>query len=1041
MPPTIGRIASAKIGPWKGMNEKVSPDTLPPGVAADLQNVLLDETPGTVVKCQGSRAQAALPSGLPPRDTYTFTKLDGTSYLLISDGVTLYSTPDPSSASFYTVIITGLNPDGFLAFETAENKVWMTNGIDAFMVWDGATLVLLDRTRTVATASANVTTTTIENAELTEADDYWNGQELVFTSGANVGTVVVITDFSAATDTLTFTPAVVGITVNDDFIVGVDVPRGQSLRYWDGHLFDGCTADNQAELRFSEISDPDTGEVMTLMNPRAWPAANELALNILDQEKLWGITPILRDRVMVHKASGLWRLERDPLVRYRLELVSRSIGSRFPDTWAEKNNLLYFLGQDKDGFPEIYKTDMVDVKPVDPDGGVEPTLRDLQQPNAVQQSRAFTTTADFDAGTRSSLVDTAGSQLGVGAFDTQTKILAALVSGSNVDVETTPGKIALLGVPDWVARYEGDVYPQSASPVWTAADYGFIINTSLSGGALNLSTGTCGNPNTSGGRMFFRDGLLSSSVDTYLAALAGGKGAIFVINNGAKGIGYKCDSDGYLKRVTSSGYTNLGIDVNTPHYFNLLLKSDGSFKLWVDGTLVDSGTAANTTENRISFGLFDNTINGARSAASCGNSCSFGFLYYHTDFKGDSLSTQGGKISQLTLPDVLPSNGNIVLLNDMTRTPDSIKRLYHSSELYAGTAGLESWTSDTVGFTTGNDAAGYVVVANGDVPGSAIKRAQRVRETITRSDYGNAPITSALYCGMLWISPAIQNGSFISAWRTFLSTLTAAVGTDQTVKIRRATTSETPEDADYGAWVAIVNGNNIGTILGDATPPTSRWTQLKVEQGPSSAGVLPYIEAMVVQWTDGSAANLPVRGIVHKKRYMIVAASALVSANDIIIVCDRNDQWTKFRGLSLNALIHFKGNLYGLDAAAATTRLMDIDGLYNHDGVAIDAYLITREEDFGAGHLRKNFRFSYLEWDRTSAAWSLTTSYRRSGDADYTGAKTLDFGAKGLDIRHNFPVGIVGKRIQRKYQNAVLDESMALMGETCYFDIRPAQGA
>jgi hypothetical protein len=1035
---TIGRISSKKIGPWKGMNERVSPDTLPPDVLANIQNALLDETPGTVVKRQGMRKLTGLPSGLPPRDTYVFTKLDGTSYLLISDGVNLYYTTDPSGA-YPAAIKAGLNPDGFMAFETAENKVWMSNGIDGVMSWDGTTLINLERTRTVTNASSAVTATTITNADLTEADSYWVGQKLVFTSGANIGTVVTVTAFVAATDTLTFTPAVAGIAVGDDFIVGVSIPKAAALRYWDGHLFAGCTADNNAELRFSEISDPDTGAVMTIDNPRAWPAANELALNVLDREKLHGITPVLRDRIMAHKATGLFRLERDPLVRYRLEAVSRSVGSRFPDTWAEKNNLLYFLGQDKDGLPEVYKTDMVDVSLVDPDGGVEPTLRGLQQPNAVASQQTFTSSDDFDAGTKSTLAATLSGQLGVGAFDSSSKWIDNLVSAANIDLETTPGVPALLGVPVWDVRYEADVLPAAASPAWTAAvgsngSFPTASSQSVAAGALSIGAG----PTYAGGYYYYRQNIFDATKDTLMTIKIGGTSFLFGVYNGSKGVLFAKQGTGGLTVFTSGGSGGAIISPGTGyHVYTVLLKSTGAYKLWADGVLVNSGTGGATTTNEAVFGMGSPTSLSSWSGASVGQAVAVDYVYYHADFKGDGLSSQGNKVLPLAMPDTLPTTGNIVVLNDLTRTPDALRRVYAASTLYGGTAAVESWTSSTVDFTAGNDA-GYVAVANGAVPTSAVKRAQRLKLTLTAADGGNAPVVTALYSGMKWLSPPVDLGSNIAAWRTLLATVTKPVGTDQAIKIRRATVTTAPIESDWGAEFVIVNGDNIGTVLTDVVP-TSRWVQLDVEQGVSAAGLLPYIDAAVVQWTDGSPGNLPVRAVVHKKRYWIAAATATAAANDIIVVADRNDQWTKFAGLAMNALIHFKGNLYGADAGTAKMAHLDVAGVYNDDGAAIDAFIETREEDAGAGHLRKDFRYSYLEWDRAAAAWTMTTSYKRSGEAAYTGSGTFNFGTDGADVRQNYPVGTVGKRIQRKYRNAVLDESMAFTGEMLYFTVRGVQ--
>jgi len=68
----------------------------------------------------------------------------------------------------------------------------------------------------VAGVSANTadsgTTTTLVDAALTEINDYWNGFKITMNDGANSGLVGVVTDFDAASDTLTVTafPSAIG---------------------------------------------------------------------------------------------------------------------------------------------------------------------------------------------------------------------------------------------------------------------------------------------------------------------------------------------------------------------------------------------------------------------------------------------------------------------------------------------------------------------------------------------------------------------------------------------------------------------------------------------------------------------------------------------------------------------------------------------------------------------------------------------------------------------------------------------------------------
>ena len=63
------------------------------------------------------------------------------------------------------------------------------------------------------------TTTTLVDTSLSEADDHWKGALLVFTTGTNNGYTAIGTDFDAATDTLTFTPAVPNAVTTEDYIL------------------------------------------------------------------------------------------------------------------------------------------------------------------------------------------------------------------------------------------------------------------------------------------------------------------------------------------------------------------------------------------------------------------------------------------------------------------------------------------------------------------------------------------------------------------------------------------------------------------------------------------------------------------------------------------------------------------------------------------------------------------------------------------------------------------------------------------------------
>jgi hypothetical protein len=67
---------------------------------------------------------------------------------------------------------------------------------------------------------ATPTTTGFSATELTQADDYWNDQMIMFLTGNAAGQAARITDFTTATDSITFTPALTATPAqNDSFVI------------------------------------------------------------------------------------------------------------------------------------------------------------------------------------------------------------------------------------------------------------------------------------------------------------------------------------------------------------------------------------------------------------------------------------------------------------------------------------------------------------------------------------------------------------------------------------------------------------------------------------------------------------------------------------------------------------------------------------------------------------------------------------------------------------------------------------------------------
>jgi len=94
------------------------------------------------------------------------------------------------------------------------------------------------------------TTTTLTDSALTEADDYWNAGLVKFTSGALQGTLVGISDFDAASDTVTFDETLGSAPSNGDTY---DIRTGGTFRFVAGSYSEQKLAGQLWSIRVSVV--------------------------------------------------------------------------------------------------------------------------------------------------------------------------------------------------------------------------------------------------------------------------------------------------------------------------------------------------------------------------------------------------------------------------------------------------------------------------------------------------------------------------------------------------------------------------------------------------------------------------------------------------------------------------------------------------------------------------------------------------------------------------------------------------------------------
>jgi len=1009
-----------ELGPFiEGMDEVTAAHLMPTKRLRKAVNVFFDDKIGACLKRFGKQQISTFPTANPPRDAFVLTRSDGTEYLLVSDGVSLYVTTDLTT---YTLLITGLDSDGFLEFEIAENKVWITNGIDYVMSYDGTDLIVYDR-EAEGTVEAGSSATQIVDSARTEADDYWNKRKIVITSGTYAGVLYgTVTDFVQSTNTMTISGfGGQAPDVGSTYKVGLIMPRGSVIRYLKGRLFLGATPENLSEIRFSEIADPDTGEFINIDNPRAFPPQNQIAVAQHDGDRIWTFSPVLDDVFLVSKKSSVYRIDEDQIFLFAPKLIENFVGSVFPNSWQVKKGLLVFLGTEKSGYVDFYVSDLVRVKPLYTDGRMKLSFSEIRQAVPIRKYITKATTEQFNTGDISDTCDTTSGVLKPKNFNFTSFWNEVLKAKSNVAVGDNEGNVNIKAQPEWTLKYDGDVLPENASPSWQVLTDGALIKSVLSGIYIIKDQ-------VDAVRQKVHEFKLNNIFDSTKNVLVNTKFKNQILplfpspqffNNVCRSIvsvstgSYKVELEIYkeLTLKTTADVLVNGILVgqinrNTFFEWAILVKPDGTYKIWKDGVLFNSGTA-NTTVNNILSLQHRSTIS---TFGQIGGNASteFDWAYFQNIIDTD-------------IPDTLPQSGTIDIVLDYTRTPDGFGKFYYEATLNGGTVTIQSASSDDDIIYSSLQS-----LSNGQEPGvdnsTPVKRYLKVRFTLTSIGIALGPVITNFLAGFLWRSKALQIGQNISDWKNFLSNITTPTGTFLVTKIRLAKTITTPQESDFGAWQVIVDGNDIGTILSDTSlpppPSESRWVDVKVEGNPSASGLSPQLDNFTLNWVEGAVESIPVRSIIFENRYYLIAAQATTGFNDRVFMLDKNNGWYIFEGWNLNTMVAFSGLILGMASDSNKIFQHFIENKYDDDGVAIDSYIDLPEIDFGPS------RFSLWELMIENASQSTLKVYvKKQGDSVWTFLGNLDF-TKHNTQKIRAPFGTITKQLSIRIQNNTIGENV-----------------
>jgi hypothetical protein len=233
--------------------------------------------------------------------------------------------------------------------------------------------------------------------------------------------------------------------------------------------------------------------------------------------------------------------------------------------------------------------------------------------------------------------------------------------------------------------------------------------------------------------------------------------------------------------------------------------------------------------------------------------------------------------------------------------------------------------------------------------------------------------TVAISTTATYNSSVITIGSAISSWgpltvseNNFGSTIQYEVGSSATASTSTITN-----------WQVVTNGN-IPTIT------TNTYAAVRIKFDAATAGVSARIGSVSLGWGEGSTI-VAASAYANQRYWLAVAISS--TANNYVLVDDRNEQWQRFSGIAADAMFLYNSSLY----FANTSGVFQAESGYTDNGAAITSYYRTKTVSPGGLDLYSKYsdvilttqnsdstiqtKFRADEWDETTMA---TVSMNRS---------------------------------------------------------------
>lgn len=236
-------------------------------------------------------------------------------------------------------------------------------------------------------------------------------------------------------------------------------------------------------------------------------------------------------------------------------------------------------------------------------------------------------------------------------------------------------------------------------------------------------------------------------------------------------------------------------------------------------------------------------------------------------------------------------------------------------------------------------------------PGPSVKRFSRIKLVLSSSGNIHPAVNSA---NMKWFTTAVLNSIDIDTgvdpdgWSLFLSDRTTPVGSSISFALR----SDTVSPLTTTFHPVVVGGTpNQSLIL----PQQFAQWQATIS---AAADALPVLRDVTIQWYKGTLNSVRAASLIHKRDYFVSLAQKGSPTNDIILVLDEKNNWSKQTGVGVGTFSYFLGSPRA--GSSSTGKVINWAIPLNASSAAINTVVRTKAFDFGDSTLKKVLQKVYL---------------------------------------------------------------------------------